>query len=145
MNYFKNSSGLLIRFDDISENMKWEFMEKCEVLFDEYNIKPVLGIIPNNQDNELKKYPKKENFWQIVKRWQSKGLTIAMHGYSHVYDNETYKTSEEIEIDKLNCFLKEKCREIENFAQESKLSPDHMYYNLLFYVKQSAIYNLSYP
>ena len=56
MNYFKNSSGLLIRFDDISENMKWEFMEKCEVLFDEYNIKPVLGIIPNNQDNELKKY-----------------------------------------------------------------------------------------
>ena len=32
-------------------------------------------------------------------------------------DNETYKTSEEIEIDKLNCFLKEKCREIENFAQ----------------------------
>ena len=91
MNYFKNSSGLLIRFDDISENMKWEFMEKCEVLFDEYNIKPVLGIIPNNQDNELKKYPKKENFWQIVKRWQSKGWTIAMHGYSHVYDNETYK------------------------------------------------------
>tara|TARA_B100000131_G_scaffold28887_1_gene27135 strand:- start:754 stop:1503 length:750 start_codon:yes stop_codon:yes gene_type:complete len=91
MNYFKNYSGLIIRFDDISENMKWEFMEQCEVLFDEYNIKPVLGIIPNNQDNELKKYPKKENFWQIVKRWQSKGWTIAMHGYSHVYDNETYK------------------------------------------------------
>ena len=91
MNYFKKHSGLLIRFDDISENMKWEFMEKCEVLFDEYNIKPVLGIIPNNQDNELKKYPKKENFWQIVKKWQSKGWTIAMHGYSHVYDNDTDK------------------------------------------------------
>ena len=74
MNYFKNYSGLIIRFDDISENMKWEFMEQCEVLFDEYNIKPVLGIIPNNQDNELKKYPKKENFWQIVKKMAKQGL-----------------------------------------------------------------------
>ncbi len=91
MIFAKNSSGLLIRFDDISENMKWEFMERCEVLFDKYKIKPVLGVIPNNRDDELKKYPKKDNFWEIVKSWQSKGWTIAMHGYSHVYDNETGK------------------------------------------------------
>lgn len=91
MIFVKNNSGLLIRFDDISQNMQWEFMERCEVLFDKYKIKPVLGVIPNNQDSELKKYPKKENFWQIVKKWQSKGWTIAMHGYSHVYDSETYK------------------------------------------------------
>ena len=90
MIFVKNNSGLLIRFDDISQNMQWEFMERCEVLFDKYKIKPVLGVIPNNQDEELKKYPKK-NFWQIVKKWQSKGWTIAMHGYSHVYDSETNK------------------------------------------------------
>ena len=62
MIFVKNNSGLLIRFDDISQNMQWEFMERCEVLFDKYKIKPVLGVIPNNQDSELKKYPKKRKF-----------------------------------------------------------------------------------
>ena len=62
MNYFKKHSGLLIRFDDISENMKWEFMEKCEKSVDKYNIKPVLGIIPNNKDDELKNTLRKKIF-----------------------------------------------------------------------------------
>ena len=82
---------ILIRFDDIAENMNWHFMEKSEQLFDKYKIKPVLGVIPNNQDKELKSYPKRENFWKIVKKWQSKGWEISMHGYNHLYNSETYK------------------------------------------------------
>jgi len=80
---------ILIRFDDIAENMNWRLMDKSEQLFDRYNIKPILGIIPNNQDKELKSYPKRENFWKIVKKWQSKGWEISMHGYNHLYHNET--------------------------------------------------------
>ena len=86
-----NNTGLLIRFDDICENMKWNYIEECEYLFDKLNIKPVLGVIPNNRDNELLKYPLKKNFWEIVRNWQSKGWTIAMHGNSHFYDSETNK------------------------------------------------------
>jgi predicted deacetylase len=82
---------ILIRFDDIAENMNWRFMEKSEQLFDKYNIKPVLGVIPNNQDEELKSYPKNENFWEIVRKWQSKGWEISMHGYNHLYQSETNK------------------------------------------------------
>ena len=82
---------ILIRFDDIAENMNWHYMEKSEQLFDKHNIKPVLGVIPNNQDKELKTYPKKENFWEIVKKWQAKGWEISMHGYNHLYHSETYK------------------------------------------------------
>ena len=82
---------ILIRFDDIAENMNWHLMAKCEKLFDELNIKPVMGVIPNNKDKDLLVYPKKENFWQIVKKWQSKGWEIAMHGYNHIYDKETNK------------------------------------------------------
>ena len=82
---------ILIRFDDIAENMNWHFMEKSEQLFDKYKIKPVLGVIPNNQDVELRSYPKKENFWKIVKNWQSKGWEISMHGYNHLYVTETNK------------------------------------------------------
>ena len=37
--YIKNNTGFLIRLDDIAENMKWEFMEEAEVLFDRFNIK----------------------------------------------------------------------------------------------------------
>ena len=65
--FISKNTGLLIRLDDICENMKWNFMEKCENLFDEINIKPVLGIIPNNKDSELLKYPQKKNFWNIVR------------------------------------------------------------------------------
>ena len=82
---------ILIRFDDVAENMNWHLMNKCEVLFDKLNIKPVMGVIPNNEDKDLLIYPKKENFWDIVKNWQSKGWEIAMHGYNHIYDKETYK------------------------------------------------------
>ena len=67
---------ILIRFDDIAENMNWHFMEKSEQLFDKYKIKPVLGVIPNNQDKELKSYPRRENFWKIVKKWVV-GCTIS--------------------------------------------------------------------
>ena len=91
------------------------------------------------------KMPKKIKSKLKKKNKKNKNNIVPINNNIKFDDNETYKTSEEIEIDKLNCFLKEKCREIENFAQESKLRPDHMYYNLLFYVKQSAIYNLSYP
>ena len=38
-------TGLLIRMDDICENMNWEIMDKCEILFDKYKIKPLLGVI----------------------------------------------------------------------------------------------------
>ena len=49
---------ILIRFDDIAENMNWHLMNKCEALFDELNIKPVMGVIPNNKDSELLSYQK---------------------------------------------------------------------------------------
>ena len=82
---------ILIRFDDIAENMNWHLMSKCEDLFDELNIKPVMGVIPNNKDKDLLIYPRKENFWNIVKNWQSKGWEIAMHGCNHIYDKDTNK------------------------------------------------------
>ena len=87
----KNNTGMLIRFDDIAPNMNWEMMDRCEKILNEFTIKPVLGVIPNNQDSELLGYPKRDDFWNIIKKWQSKDWSIAMHGYTHVYDKETHK------------------------------------------------------
>ena len=58
---------ILIRFDDIAENMNWHLMAKCEKIFDELNIKPVMGVIPNNQDKDLLIYPKKKIFGKLSK------------------------------------------------------------------------------
>lgn len=88
-NFLSNNTGLLIRVDDIAENMNWKFMDQCELLFDKFNIKPLLGIIPENKDKELLKFPKNSNFWKRVHSWKEKNWEISMHGFNHVYDNET--------------------------------------------------------
>ena len=87
----KKNTGLLIRFDDISENMEWKYMDKCEVLFDKFNIKPLLGVIPENKDPELLSYPKNIDFWNRVESWKRKGWEISMHGYAHLYEQQTKK------------------------------------------------------
>ena len=48
----KIDKKILIRFDDICENMNWDFMNRCEVIFDKYDIKPLLGVIPSNLDDD---------------------------------------------------------------------------------------------
>ena len=88
---FKKNTGLLIRIDDIAAHMKWDLIQKCEILFDELNIKPLLGVIPNNKDKEFLKYEKKDDFWHKVRAWQSKGWEISMHGFDHVYNADTMK------------------------------------------------------
>ena len=87
----KKNTGLLIRIDDVAGNMNWNLMKKSETLFDKLNIKPLLGVIPSNKDQEILKYERKENFWSQVRNWQNKGWEIEMHGYTHVYDKETNK------------------------------------------------------
>ena len=82
---------LLIRMDDISEHMNWELMDKCELLFDKYKIKPLLGVIPLNRDPELLKYPKNERFWERINIWINKGWEITMHGCNHLYTQKSDK------------------------------------------------------
>ena len=143
---------ILIRFDDIAENMNWHLMAKCEKLFDELNIKPVMGVIPNNQDKDLLVYPKKENFWQIVKKWQLKGWEIAMHGYNHIYDNDTnkkdffeYGGKSEFYGHSLDSQLKKikKCLDIfkkNNIKIRTFFSPNHTYdFNTFKALKISGI------
>ena len=90
-NNANTNTGILIRFDDIAPNMSWEMMDKCQELLNYYDLKPVMGVIPDNQDNEILKYPKRENFWETVKKWELNNWSIAMHGYNHLYDKETNK------------------------------------------------------
>ena len=151
-NYISDNTGILIRLDDIAENMNWELMEKIEILFDKYNIKPVLGVIPYNKDSELLAYPKKNDFWDKVKEWDKKGWKIAMHGLNHLYDIDTNKKdyfkyggkSEfyghplDIQTDKIRNGLKK--FEQENIKISCFFAPNHTYDNNTFLaLKKSGI------
>jgi len=75
----------LVRFDDICPTMNWESWDKIEEVLISLNIKPLLAVVPNNQDEKLKVYRENYEFWARVRKWQSLGWSIAIHGYQHKY------------------------------------------------------------
>lgn len=74
-----------MRLDDATTRMDVEKWDKMERLLDKYQIKPLVGVIPNCEDPEMQKYQQDDFFWDKVCFWQKKGWTIALHGYNHVY------------------------------------------------------------
>lgn len=75
----------LLRFDDICPTMDWKTWESIEPTLLEFGIRPVMAVIPDNQDDKLHFGRREENFWARVRVWQSRGWTIGMHGYQHRY------------------------------------------------------------
>ncbi|OGD29797.1 hypothetical protein A2833_00575 [Candidatus Azambacteria bacterium RIFCSPHIGHO2_01_FULL_44_55] len=73
------------RLDDISPNMNWENFYWLRELFKRHDAKPLLAVIPDNQDPELLKYPGNPDFWGIINELYHSGWVIAQHGYQHFY------------------------------------------------------------
>lgn len=74
----------LIRLDDACPYMdeaKWQQMEE---ILDRYDVKPLVGIIPQNADPETIIESENFQFWEKVCLWVNKGWSIALHGYDHV-------------------------------------------------------------
>lgn len=75
-------SKLILRLDDACPTMNAPQWDKMEKLLDKYQIKPIVGIIPDNKD-EAFNFPFDKSFWDKCFRWQEKGWTIAQHGVHH--------------------------------------------------------------
>jgi hypothetical protein len=75
----------IIRLDDACPTMDSQKWDLFETFLDNYNIKPIVAVIPNNLDNSMLYDEEDRNFWKKVKRWQDKGWHIALHGYDHKY------------------------------------------------------------
>ena len=145
-------TGLLIRMDDVAENMNWTLMDKCELLFDKYEIKPLLGVIPINQDPELLQFPKNSSFWEKVKDWKNKGWEVTMHGCNHLYtqksdkkdifnyggNSEFYGLDYSSQLNKIQIGLQEFKKR--NIKVRSFFAPNHIYdQNTLKALKDSNI------
>jgi predicted deacetylase len=66
--------------------MDWSAYFKLKKLFDTYDVKPLLGVIPDNQDPRLRQYPHCAfDFWQYIFQQHELGWEIALHGYQHLF------------------------------------------------------------
>ena len=71
------TARILIRFDDVAANMAWDTFERVVRTCEEFGIKPLIGVIPDNRDPELLAYPSRADFWNVVRGLQADGWSIA--------------------------------------------------------------------
>tara|TARA_X000000368_G_scaffold417284_1_gene413254 strand:+ start:621 stop:1028 length:408 start_codon:yes stop_codon:yes gene_type:complete len=84
-----------------------------------------------------KKLKRKEKKTNIIPFKAKKDLQI-------VRRNENPKNHEELEIEKVNEYAKNLCREVVEYVNKASISSGMAYYLLLFHFKQIAIMNLNY-
>jgi predicted deacetylase len=68
--------------------MNWAVWRSVEQALLELDVKPIVAVVPDNQDAALKVGEENKNFWDDVRAWQERGWTIGLHGYQHVYATE---------------------------------------------------------
>lgn len=74
----------IYRMDDINPKMDWGQFWKFINLFKTYNVKPLLGVAPNNKDKDLMVDEENKDFWEIIRNLKEEGIIdIAQHGYQH--------------------------------------------------------------
>ena len=78
----------IFRLDDISPTMNWQKFERIKNLFFEYGVKPIIAVIPDNQDAKMRINPPNPDFWKEIKKLENRGWIIEMHGYQHKYTQE---------------------------------------------------------
>lgn len=78
----------LIRLDDACPTMNASKWGRMENLLDNYGVKPMVGVIPHNEDPQQLIDPEDNRFWNIVNKWKEKGWAVALHGYNHCYSSD---------------------------------------------------------
>lgn len=78
-------ANYIIRLDDIHPQMDWGRFNRMKATLDRFNVKPIIAVVPDNQDPELMKDPANPEFWPMMQSLHKQGWTIAMHGYEHRY------------------------------------------------------------
>lgn len=75
----------LIRLDDACPTMDSAKWQRMFTMLDSYGVRPMVGIIPHNEDPQQEIDTPDVDFWHKAQLWQQKGYAIALHGYNHCY------------------------------------------------------------
>lgn len=79
---------IAVRMDDITPDMNWENFRFFQKLFEEAGIQPLLGIVPDNRDENLHKEEPRQDFYEVMKDLQKQGYVLSMHGCHHMYSTK---------------------------------------------------------
>jgi predicted deacetylase len=74
----------LLRFDDLCPTMAWERFERFIPMIEEFGIRPILAVVPENCDPELEISAPDSEFWSRMRTMEAAGATIGLHGYRHL-------------------------------------------------------------
>jgi predicted deacetylase len=78
------SARYIFRLDDITPGMQWGKFWALLSLLHAHNIKPLLGIVPDNQDPSLEVSSPRHDFWAVMRQLQEEDrVDFAQHGYQH--------------------------------------------------------------
>lgn len=77
---------IAIRMDDITPDMDWAKFLRFKELCDLYQVKPLIGVVPANQDTMLHIEKPRTDYWEYLHTLQSEGWCIAQHGCMHIYN-----------------------------------------------------------
>jgi predicted deacetylase len=77
------SATYLVRIDDVCPTMNWPVWSSVEATLIELGIRPMLAVVPANEDPVLAVDEPNPRFWELARTWQARGWTIALHGFRH--------------------------------------------------------------
>ncbi|HEY2861183.1 MAG TPA: DUF2334 domain-containing protein [Terracidiphilus sp.] len=83
MSQLARPAQYLLRIDDLCPTVSAERWIRLRALMEEFGIRPILAVIPNNQDRGLDASPPDPGFWNRMLAMQSGGAAIALHGFHH--------------------------------------------------------------
>jgi predicted deacetylase len=73
----------LLRFDDLCPTHARQRWQRFVPLLEEFRVKPILAIVPDNCDPGLALEEPDREFWEEMRGFQAAGAAIGLHGYRH--------------------------------------------------------------
>jgi len=77
----------LLRFDDLCPTIHAQRWQQCRSLIEEFCLQPILAVVPDNRDADLKPSSPDPAFWNQLHALESAGATIGLHGYRHLCES----------------------------------------------------------
>ena len=74
----------LLRFDDFCPTMNQDRWQRFLPLIENFAIRPILAVIPDNHDPSLNISPPDPEFWARMRAMEESGAMIGLHGYRHL-------------------------------------------------------------
>lgn len=74
----------LLRFDDLCPTISQRRWKRFLPLIEEFRLKPILAVIPDNRDYKLQVSSPDPEFWDTMRALEFRGASIALHGYQHL-------------------------------------------------------------